>query len=314
MRSSRSLPWALALLDDGLRLYRRHLSGFLLVGSVLLIPMALLGILFAALVRTQLGEGWGVVGTLILGLIQYPLLLYTCLALSRTAANALAGRPLALGSALRLRPGRALGMGCYGFILAIVSGLSSSILVISVACPLLYAMLFGAGFLGSIGGTGMLGAAGSVFGVIFSLIFLSTLLLTSASFASMAYAVQAFALEDRPIRSTISRSLDLLFFRLGRNLLVFIGAGAIIGTLLMAYLGTILVGGAGLLRLLDVQLSPIATQALSSAVATATWVLLLPPLPIWMAMLHRSLANERDGVDIVAAAEQWRAAVHGAKG
>jgi hypothetical protein len=296
-------------LDDGLRLYRRNLPSFLLVGSAILVPMAGLGILFATLVRTELGQGWAVAGGLILGLIQYPILLYACLALSRAAGHALAGQPIKLGSVLRLRPLRALGMGCYSVVLAIVSGLFSSVLVISVACPLLYAMLFGAGFLGSLGGSSILGAAGSLFGVIFSLIALSSLLLTSATFATLAYAVQAFALEDRTVGSAISRSIDLLLFRLGRNLLVFVGAGAIIGTLLIAYAGTILAGGAGLLRLLDVEPSPIVAQALSSAVTTATWVLLLPPLPIWMAMLHRALAEERDGTDLIAAVEHWRTGI-----
>ena len=306
MRRARALPWVLRLLDDGLRLYRRNLASFLLIGAVILVPMAGLGILLAALVRTELGQGWAIVGSLALALIQYPILMYACLALSRAAGDALAGRPIKLGAVLRLRPIRAMGMGCYGILLAIVSGLFSSVLVISVACPLIYAMLFGAGFLGSLGGSSILGAAGSLFGVVVGLIALSTLLLTSATFATLAYAVQAFALEDRPVGSAISRSIDLLLFRFGRNLLMFVGAGAIIGTLLIAYAGTILAGGAGILRLLDIQPSPIVAQALSSAATTATWVLLLPPLPIWMAMLHRALAEERDGTELLAAVEQWR--------
>ena len=306
MRRARALPWVLRLLDDGLRLYRRNLASFLLIGAVILVPMAGLGILLAALVRTELGQGWAIVGSLALALIQYPILMYACLALSRAAGDALAGRPIKLGAVLRLRPIRAMGMGCYGILLAIVSGLFSSVLVISVACPLIYAMLFGAGFLGSLGGSSILGAAGSLFGVVVGLIALSTLLLTSATFATLAYAVQAFALEDRPVGSAISRSIDLLLFRFGRNLLMFVGAGAIIGTLLIAYAGTILAGGAGILRRLDVEPSPIVAQALSSAATTATWVLLLPPLPIWMAMLHRALAEERDGTELLAAVEQWR--------
>ena len=306
MRRARALPWVLRLLDDGLRLYRRNLASFLLIGAVILVPMAGLGILLAALVRTELGQGWAIVGSLALALIQYPILMYACLALSRAAGDALAGRPIKLGAVLRLRPIRAVGMGCYGILLAIVSGLFSSVLVISVACPLIYAMLFGAGFLGSLGGSSILGAAGSLFGVVVGLIALSTLLLTSATFATLAYAVQAFALEDRPVGSAISRSIDLLLFRFGRNLLMFVGAGAIIGTLLIAYAGTILAGGAGILRLLDIEPSPIVAQALSSVVTTATWVLLLPPLPIWMAMLHRALAEERDGTELLAAVEQWR--------
>lgn len=306
MKQTRALPWALTLLDDGLRLYRRNFMRFLLVGAIILVPLSLLGLLLSALVETQLGEDWTGLGALLLGLIQYPLMLYACLALSRVAAGSLDGRQVGIGQALRLGPRRALGMGCYGVLLAAIFGTFSGMAIVFVACPMLYAMIFGAGVIGSVGGSGALGALGSVVGVIFSLVFLSTLLLTSAMFASLAYGVQAFALEQRPVGQTISRSLDLLLFRLGRNLLIFVGAGAIIGTLLVAYAGAILAGGAGLLQVLEIELSPVALQSLQSAVGTFSWMLLLPPLPIWMAMLHRSLATERDAPDLVAAVERWR--------
>ncbi len=312
MKQTRALPWALTLLDDGLRLYRRNFMRFLVVGSIVLVPLSLLGLLLSALVETQLGEDWTGLGVLLLGLIQYPLMLYACLALSRVAAGSLDGRQVGIRQALRLGPLRALGMGCYGVLLAAIFGTFSGMAILFVACPMLYAMIFGAGVVGSVGGSGALGALGSVIGVIFSLVFLSTLLLTSAMFASLAYGVQAFALEQRPIGQTISRSLDLLLFRFGRNLLIFVGAGAIIGTLLVAYAGAILAGGAGLLQLLEIELSPVALQSLQSAVGTFSWVLLLPPLPIWMAMLHRSLAMERDAPDLVAAVEQWRSVMRDA--
>jgi hypothetical protein len=309
MKRIRALPWALRLLDDGLRLYRRNFSSFVLVGSVVLIPMAVAGLLIGTFVRTQLGETWATIGSGLGGLVQYPIVLYACMGLSRTTESALQGRPLKLRDALRLRPLRGLGMGCYGLVLAVVLVTFTMILGVAIVCPILYMMIFGIGILGRVGGSGSLGAIGSVFGVFFSLIVVVTLLITCAMLASLAYAVQAFALEDRRVGSAISRSLDLLLFRIGRNLLVFIGAGAIIGTLLIAYTGTLLAGGASLFQLLDLQLSPIATQALSSAVITASWVLLLPPLPIWMALLHRALAEERDGADLVAEIERWNGSV-----
>src|SRR5688500_5517509 len=122
MRRSRALPWALALLDNGLRLYRRHVASFLAVGSVVLVPMSLLGLLFSTLVRTQLGEDWTGLGTLVQGTLQYPIVLYACLALSRTAAHVLDGRQVRLGSVLPLGPLRVLGMGCYGLVLTAISG------------------------------------------------------------------------------------------------------------------------------------------------------------------------------------------------
>jgi hypothetical protein len=215
--------------------------------------------------------------------------------------------PVRLGQVLRIGPVRAVGMGCHGLLLSAITGTFSGIVVISVACPLLYASVFGASILGAVGGSaGPSGAIISMLTLVVSISFLAVLLLTSSTFASLAYAVQAFALEDRAVGSSITRSIDLLLFRFGRSILVFVGAGAIIGTLLIAYLGTLFAGGYALLDWLDIELSPIARQALSGVASALTWVVLLPPLAIWMAMLHRSLAHERDAPELVAAVETWR--------
>jgi hypothetical protein len=175
---------------------------------------------------------------------------------------------------------------------------------------MLYASTLGAGVLGAFGGgSGTLGAAGAVFVVLFGLIILATVLIFGAMLASQVYAVQAFALERRPFGATLSRSIDLLTYRLGRNLLAFIGAGAISGTLSLAYLGTLLAGGQSLLGVLDIELSLVGQQALTAAVTTASQVLLLPPLPIWMVMIHRALASERDVPELQTAIADWRTTI-----
>jgi hypothetical protein len=168
----------------------------------------------------------------------------------------------------------------------------------------------GAGVLSAAGGgSGTLGAAAAVFSVLFGLIILAGVLLIGAMFASQVYAVQAFALERRSWSASLSRSVDLLTYRLGRNLLAFLGAGAISGTLSLAYLGTLLAGGQSLLGAFGVELSLESSQALTTAVTTASQVLLLPPLPIWMAMLHRALAAERDAPELQGAIAEWRATI-----
>lgn len=310
MKRAPALPWVLSILDDGLRLYRRNFAGFALVGSAVLVPLAVIGLLISALVESQLGDSWSIASALFLPLIQYPIYLFAYLALSRASAMALDGQPIRVGAALRTRPGRVLGMGCYNILFVLVSGVFAGMLVFAIACPLLYASTLGAGVLGAFGGgSGTLGAAGAVFIVLFGLILLAMVLILGAMLASQVYAVQAFALERRPFSASISRSIDLLTYRLGRNLLAFIGAGAISGTLSLAYLGTLLAGGQGLLSWLDIELSLVAQQALTTAVTTASQVLLLPPLPIWMAMLHRALAAERDVPELQNAIADWRATV-----
>ncbi len=310
MKRAPALPWVLSILDDGLRLYRRNFAGFVLAGSAVLVPLAVLSLLISALVQTQLGTSWSIVSTLFLPLILYPIYLYAYLVLSRAAAMVLDGQPIRLGAALRVRPGRVLGMGCYNVLFTLISGIFSVGLALSIACPLLYASTLGAGVLGAAGGgSGTLGAAAAVFSVLFGLIILAGVLLFGAMFASQVYAVQAFALERRSWSASLSRSVDLLTYRLGRNLLAFLGAGAISGTLSLAYLGTLLAGGQSLLGAFGVELSLESSQALTTAVTTASQVLLLPPLPIWMAMLHRAVAMERDAPELQTAIAEWRATI-----
>ena len=309
MKRAPALPWTLALLDDGLRLYRRFLPGFLLVASAVMVPLIVVNLLLTALVRTQLGADWLVPGSLLLLLVEYPVILYAWAAVSRAAAMALDGEPIYVGQALRLGPLRAAGMGCYNLLFTMLTGTLGSIMVVSIACPILYSSIFGAGLLAALGGSGTIGAAGGLFSVLFFLIMLLVIVAAGAILASMVYAVQAFALERRPFGATVSRSVDLLTYRLGGCLLVFLGAGAIVSTLLLAYTGALLVGGQSLLTVLDVELSATARDVLRVGVLTASLALLLPPLPIWMAMLHRSLAEERDGGDLAPSIERWRAAM-----
>lgn len=310
MKRAPALPWVLSILDDGLRVYRRNFAGFVMVGSAVLVPLAVLGLLVTAFVETQLGNSWSIASTLFLPVVQYPIYLFSYLALSRASAMVLDGQPIRIGATLRVRPGRLLGMGCYNVIFTMISGVLAGALVFAIACPLLYASTLGAGVLGAFGGgSGTLGAAGAVFVVLFGLIILASVLVFGAMLASQVYAVQAFALERRSFSASLTRSIDLLTYRLGRNMLAFIGAGAISGTLSLAYLGTLLAGGQGLLSSLDIELSVVARQTLTTAVATASQVLLLPPLPIWMAMIHRALASERDAPELQTAIADWRATI-----
>ncbi len=311
MKRSAALPWALALLDDGLRLYRRHLLSFVTIAALVMVPLAAVGLLWTTWVQTQLGGAWIALGAFLLAIIQYPVLLVAYAGVARAAAMALDRRPIRVRDALRIGPIRVIAMGCYTVLFFLITSICLLGLFLAVVCPLLWGASFGGTMIGALGGSGTIGAAGSFVVVIFGIAFLAVLLLSGAAFASQAYAVQAFALEQRPIGASMSRSVDLLTFRFGRNLLVFMGAGAIVSTLLVAYLGTLFGGGMGLLRFLDVELSPVTTTVLQSVATTATQVLLMPPLSIWMAMLHRALAQERDGQDLVVDVEEWHGRTRG---
>ena len=307
MKRTPALPWALTILDDGLRLYRRHFASFVVIAALVMVPLAVVGLLWTTFVQTQLGGAWIVLGTLLMTALQYPILLMAYAGIARATVMALEGQPIRPGPALRIGPMRLLGMGCYSLLFFLIAVVCLFGFFVVVVCLPLWGISFGGSMLGALGGSGTLGAAGSLIAVIAGLTFLSVLLVSGAAIATQAYSVQAFALEQRPIGASMSRSLDLLTFRFGRNLLVFLGAGAIVSTLLIAYAGTLLGGGLGLIQLLDLDLSPLTTSVLQTLVSTATQVLLLPPLPIWMALLHRALAQERDGNDLVAEIEVWHA-------
>ena len=310
MKQSPAMPWMLALLDDGLRIYRRNLLGFVLVSSAVLVPLALFDLLVSALITTQLGDDWAVLGALLRIVLLYPALLYTSGALSRATIMVLEGTPIRVGAALRIGIGRTLSMGCYNVLFSIITSMLFSIISLLVVCPIFYGSMFGASFFVVLGGTGTGGAAGGLFGVLFVVAFLFNIALSGAQVVSMIYAVQPFVLEQRSFSNTLSRNVDLLTFRFGRNLLVFVGAGTIFAMLLVVYIGTLIAGGAALFGFLDIELSPLVINAATVVLTTVSSVLFFPPAAIWMALLHRRSAQERDAADLVASVEQW----HGSLG
>lgn len=306
MKRSPALPWMLALLDDGLRIYRRNLLGFVLVCTAVMVPLALIDLTISSLITTQLGDDWEAVGFLVRIVVFYPALLYISGALSRATVMVLDGKPIRVLEALRIGFVRTLGMGCYNIIFSVITSMFFSVISLFVVCPLLYGSLFGAGFLGILGGGGTVGAVGGLFGVLFAVGFLFNIAMSGAQVVSMVYAIQPFVLEQRSFGDTLSRNVDLLTFRFGRNLLVFIGAGTIFAMLLIVYIGTLVAGGAALLEFLDVEPSSLAINAMTVVLTTVSAVLFFPPVAIWMALLHRRAAQERDAADLVTTIEQWR--------
>jgi hypothetical protein len=309
MKQSPAMPWVLALLDDGLRIYRRNLLGFVLIGSAVLVPVAVLDLLVNAFVTTQLGDDWIAASVFLRLLLLYPILLYTAGALSRATVMAVEGVPLRVGEALRIGIGRTLSMGCYNILFSIIISMFFSIVGFVIVCPLLYGSLFGIGFLGAFGGSGTVGAAGGLFGVLVVVSVVFNIALSGAQIVGIIYAVQPFVLEQRSFGSTLSRNVDLLTFRFGRNILAFLGAGTIFGMLVVVYAGTLIGGGVALFELLDIEPSPLAVTSLTVVLTAASAVLFFPPAAIWMALLHRRGAQERDAADLVASVEQWRASL-----
>ncbi len=309
MKNAPAMPWMLALLDDGLRIYRRNLPGFMLVCAAVLVPLAVLDVLVSMVITTQLGEDWVVLGTLFRLVLFYPALLYIAGALSRATVMVLDGNPIRVGAALRIGFGRTISMGCYNILFSIITSMFFSIISLLVVCPVLYGSLFGVGFLGVLGGGGTFGAIGGLFSVLVLIGFLFNIAMSGAQIVSMVYAIQPFVLEQRSFGNSLSRNVDLLTHRFGRNLLVFIGAGTIFAMLLTVYIGTLIAGGAAMYSFLGIEPSPLAINVITVVLTIVSATLFFPPVAIWMALLHRRSAQERDAADLIVTVDQWRGTV-----
>lgn len=308
MNRFRSLPVVLELLDDGLRLYRRNLAGFTLVSTAVLVGLALLGMSFMAVVRAELGGGgWTAIAVFLLLMIGYPLTLYGFAALSRAAGAALDGQPVSLPSALRLSPARGCGMLVFNAFFAMFATIGAGIVSTVVACPLFYLPLLGIGLASS--ATSVSGAVGIIlFAALGQAGTFWSIAVSGAWLASMVFSVQPFALEQQSWSAAVSRALDVLFARFGRTLLMFLGAGAIFGTLILSYFGSIVVLLSVLQSALNLDdLPPLVGDITVIVVLIASLVVLLPPLAIWMAMFFRHTARERDGSDMSERVAAWQA-------
>jgi hypothetical protein len=309
MSRTRALPTVLEVLDDGLRLYRRNLSGFLLIATALLVGVALLALVCTTLIRTQLGTGlgWTMLLLVLLALVGYPLVLYTFAALSRATAAALDGQPITLPVALRINPVRGCGMILFNLLFSIATSICAGVIGVMVACPMLYFSIVSSFFLGVISSSAGASAGIAVLGVVSQISTLWSLMSFGAWLASIVYALQAFVLEQRPWGAAAGRSIDLVTARFGRSLLMFLGAGAIFGTLSLSYTGSLIMLIALLQDRFGLDLPPLVSDVLVIVLIVASFVVLLPPLSIWMTMFHRQIAREQDGEEMAHRVAAWHA-------
>ncbi len=308
MNRTRALPVVLEVLDDGFRLYRRNLAGFTLVATAVLVLVALLAMSFMAFVRAEIGttSGWTFLASAMLLLFSYPLVLYAFAALSRATMAALDDQPITLPIALRLNPVIGCGMVIFNFLFTLLASLFTSLFSMVVACPLVYVSIVGIGLMSTTASNGN-EAAGIAFGLVLSQIgTLWWITMVGAWLASTVYALQAFVLEQRSWTGAASRAFDLVFASFGHSLVMFMGAGAIFGTLILSYLGSLLVLTAFIQDTLSLDWPPLVGDIINIVLTVASLVVLLPPLAIWMAMFHRRMAGERDGADLGRRVAAWR--------
>jgi hypothetical protein len=297
----------LSLLDEGLRLYRRNFAGFVLLTASWFVPVAILaGTAVAA-------ESWvderyrGLSAVLLFGgglLVFFPLLIYLIGGLSRAAAAAAEGRPVRFREAMAIHPLRATSMGCFTIVYAFLAQIVSSLISMACVCPLYIVGFMAVAFVGAAADESSIGAVGLIAIGIFLLGFYTSLMIIGATGGGLFYSLQPWVQESRPFGESLQRSLELVAFRFGRNLLVWCLAALLIaaaGLTVMATIGTLL--PLPLLYALGEE-SP-----LTRAAATCAWLiglmLVLPPLPIWMALLYRENRTAHDGADLLLRVQTW---------
>jgi hypothetical protein len=305
-----SLQPILALLDEGLRLYRRNFVGFVLLTASWFVPVAI------AAGTAVAAESWideryrPFAGVLLFGgglLLFFPLLIYLVGGLSRAAAAAAEGRPVRFREAMAIHPLRATGMGCFTIVYAFVAQIVSSLLSMACICPLYFAGFMALAFVGAAASESSVGALGLIAIGIFLLGFYTSLMIIGATGSGLFYSLQPWVQESRSFGESLQRSLELIAFRFGRNLLVWCLAALLVagaGLTVMATIGVLL--PLPLLYMLGED-AP-ATQAAAVGAWLLGLMLELPPLPIWMALLYQRNRAAHDGADLLMKVQTWEQA------
>jgi hypothetical protein len=296
---------ALALLDEGLALYRRHFGSFLLIAAGWCIPVAI-GFGLAVVAASWISDAQAILLLLGVSLLLIPLSAYLLAGLSRAADAAAAGQPIRLRTALRIHPLRVASMGVFALVYSLLMQTVAFSLAMFCLCPAYVAGLFVVGGLSSMDssdpGTVALGVLGAV--VFFGIPYLILLVIGGLGYSSMVYALQPWVLDRLRFGEAIQRSLELIVYRFRANAVVW-GASA----MLVTAAGLSVAAVIGLVVPLPILWLLGEESELAQGIAAAAWmaglIVTLPPLPIWMALLYRRNLAAREGEDLEKRIGAW---------
>lgn len=308
----------LDILDEGLRIYRRGFVGFLLLTAGGLVPAAIgMGLLIAS------AQFWDDVVTLLIAfgwmLLMLPLVMYLIGGLSRATLAVQRGLPVRPREVLAIGPLQMLGMGCYSVVFYIVANIVSSIVVLLCFCPFYIAII---GLSSGIGvlvqdttgfGFGLLFILSALIALIAVLFYGLSLVLGGATYSGLVYGLQPFVQDRLSLGRALQHSIDLLFYRFGYNLLAFLLASFIFGA--TAVVVTVAIG---VLVPLPLIFALGEDSIIAQGVSASAWILglimVVPPMPIWMALLYQqnlALWQGRDLAERIAVAGRQVSPVDG---
>jgi hypothetical protein len=302
---SERLQPLLALLDEGIALYRRNFASFTLITALWLVPVAIAaGLLIVA--ASWLDESLALLLVLAGVALLFPLTIYLIGGLSRGAAAAIEGRPVRFREALAIPPLRAAGMGCFTLVYVFIAQIASNVLSLVCICPLVLGGAAIAGGLGSLlNGAEALGtAAVALFTLLLFGMYALLLVAGGAVYSSLIYALQPWVQETLRFGEALQQSLNLLGYRFWRNLLIWC-----LTALLVAAVGVTVTATIGIILPLPLSYALGSESTAVQAVSVGAWMLgfvvVLPPLPIWMALLYQRNRATREGGDLDAAVQGW---------
>lgn len=301
------LSMVLALLDDGISLYRRNFVPFLLIAAIWCIPIAIAtGLIVVA--ASWASEAVAMLLIFAALIAAIPLSIYLLSGLSRAAMAAIDQRPIQLRESFAIHPLRACGIACFLFVHGLITSFVAGGFNVICFC-MLYALSIP--LLGGILAVDSSPATGLLILIAFFMSFVAAyaaiLTASSAATTSMIYGLQPWVQTRLAFGEAFQHSFDLLGFHFRRNLMVWSATGV-----LTAAVGTIVTTTIGSLVPLLLAFVVQAESELVQAVSASSWmiglIVVLPPLPIWMALYYRRSLMEREGIDLAARVAAWQAA------
>ncbi|PDW02034.1 hypothetical protein CJ255_15985 [Candidatus Viridilinea mediisalina] len=291
------------VLDEGLGIYRRNFTRFMLLAGLAALPVVLVVIIFFVVTEDMSFDAVFLLFFAVTS-VMIPVSFYIMGALSRASLLAAAGEPVSLRRVLAIPLLRVVGMGCYGTMFLIVASMVASAFSMIGFCILYFFVIVGVFAFASVANVGFLGGAAATlaFGLALLAIIMSyiaSLVINGAVYGSTIYALQPFIHEELNFTAALQRSFDLVGYRFGGNLLAFLSASLVFGATALA--ATLAIGVFGPLPLLFLLGSE---SQIAQAVAATAWIIAIaaaaPLLPIWMTLLYQRRRAIREGEELEA--------------
>jgi hypothetical protein len=298
----------LELLDKGLSIYRRNFGRFVLIAAAWFIPM-IIGTSLLIYLSDQLDSLGQILLTIAIVVLALPISMYLIGGLLRAADDAIHQRPINLGQTITIHPLRSLGMSVFTIVYGLIVQIISGMILFLCFCPLIFVSGILLSFIGAASGSSVPEPVTIMLSVIAGVLlfgggYLTIILSSGMSIFSMIYALHPWATTQLRFGRAFQHSFDLVTYRFGFNLLLWV-----VATLVLTSAGISIAIMFGILIPLPIYWLLDPGSDIAEAVAATAWllglVLVLPSIPIWMALLYQYNHTKREGADLADRIAAW---------